>query len=341
MPRQKAVTLALFLATAYVPTLAAQHTYGAAPGALNFTQGQVNIDGRPLSADPSSATHQLQVGQTLATANGSADLLLASGALLRVGANSTVRMVAADAGRTEVQLEQGRANVSVNVVRAHDLLLVDMPEGQTQVLSPGLYTFNTATHTVRVFNGEAYAFPGTDMATDVKPITVKESHEIMLGGDRAKPARFDRDMADDDLLPWTGPKETRAVLADDGARHDGGGGWAGENSEGSAAYAPGASSFSGGYGYGDPYFGYSPYAWGPYGFYGYPFFGVGFGFWGGGFYRGGVYRGIPPLRGAGGLGGVPRGGVAGASAVGRPAVGGFAGGHSLGSGGFHGGGGHH
>ncbi len=336
MPRLKATIALLFLATASVPaSLAAQNTNGAVPGSLNFVQGQANIDGRPLDTKNFQMTQprQLRAGETLATANGSADILLAPGALLRIGEDSTVRMVATDANRTEVRVEQGRANVSVNVVRHDHLLLVDTQNGQTQLLSRGLYTFNTATNTMRVFNGEAYVFPGSDTSSAVKPVTVKESHEIILGGDRAKPEKFDREMADGDLLPWVGPTETRAALADSSLQRTGvvygdGGGY------GEASYYPGAYGFYGG----DPYYGIgSPYGWGPYGFYGYPFFGVGFGFWGGGFYRGGVYGGYPPIKGPGRFG-AAQGGYAGRTVARGGVSSGFAAGHSSG-GGFHGGGG--
>ncbi len=351
MPRLKAIVLTLFLATASVPaTLAAQNTYGAVPGSLNFVQGQANIDGRPLDtkSPPNGQPRQLRVGETLATANGSADILLAPGALLRLGEDSTVRMVAADANRTEVQLQAGRANVSVNVVRQDHLLLVDTQNGQTQMLSQGLYTFNAATHTVRVFNGEAYVFPGSDTSSAVKPVTVKESHEIVLGGEPAKPEKFDRDTADGDLLPWVGPTETRAALADSTLQHNGGGDYAG-GGYGEAGYYPGAYGFYGG---GSYYDGGSPYGWGPYGFYGYPFFGVGFGggfgyggygygygYGGGGVYRRGGFGGYPPPNGPGRIGGGVHGGYAGRGFSGRGVNGGFAGAHSTG-GGFHGGGGH-
>ena len=330
MPRLKAALVLLSLATACVPaTLRAQTTHGAVPGTINFVQGQANIDGQPITLN-TTATRQLRAGQTLAIATGSADLLLAPGALLRTGADTTVRMVAADNSRTEVRLEQGIANVSVNVVRNDHLLLVDLPNGQAQMLSRGLYAFNTATGTLRVFAGEADVFPGTDTTTAVKPLNVREGHELTLkanGSDRPKPVSFDRELADTDLLPWVGPRESQAALADATVRSSGSNyDYAGY---GSGFYGDGPTYA--GFGYGYPYgFGY-PY--GPYGLYGYPFFGVGFGFFGGGYYGGyGPYRGpIGPIRGpvpvrGGNFGGVRGGFVAG-------------GGRSFG-GGFHGGGGH-
>jgi hypothetical protein len=305
----------------------AQNTYGAVPGSLQFVQGQANVDGQPISSSTLSsnpqATRQLRAGETLATANGSADVLLAPGALLRVGHNTTVQMVAADPSRTEVRVEQGLANVSVNLVRSGDLLLVDLPGGQTQLLSNGLYALNAETGTVRVFNGEAFVFPGADTTANVKPVTVKEGHAVTLSGvpngKRPKAESFDRLAADADLLPWTGPQETHAALADSSLPRGAGYSYAG--------YGPAYGFYGDAYGYGYPYYAYG-YPWGPYGFWGYPFFGVGFGFWGGGFYGGYPVRPIGPLRGgyAGGYGRAAVGGYAGHAFAGGGGFGGFHGG---------------
>lgn len=350
MPRLKAALLLLSLATVSVPVaLRAQATDNAVPGSLNFTQGETSIDGQPLDpAHPAAPLRTLQPGQTLATENGSADLLLARGALLRLGSNSTVHMVAAEAGRTEIRLEAGRANVTVNVVRKDHLLLIDLQNGQTQILSPGLYTFNTATNTLRVFNGEAFLFPGADTTSNIKPVTVKEGHEIIVGGEEAKSEKFDRELVSDDLLPWNGPRESRAVLADAAPDYSGDGSAFVGNGYGDSFGASGFFPGTYGFGYG-PYYGLgSPFGFGPYGYGGYPFYGAGFGYWGG--YGAGYYAGTrnhyPPLKGPGSFGergpirqgmhgfpsGIPRGTVG-------PGRGPLGGGARVGGGGMHMGGG--
>lgn len=334
MPRFKATLFLLSLATAFVPaTLAAQSTNGAVPGTISFVQGQANVDGQPLHSD-STSMRQLRSGETIATANGSADILLAPGALLRLGHDTTVQMVTADPGRSEIQLEQGLINLSINTVRHDDLLLVDLPHGQTQMLSRGLYSFNSADSTIRVFNGEADVFPGADTRSDIKPVKLKEGHEIVLGGDRAKPAKFDREFAEADLVPWSGLQESRSALASDGGVPAAG---YGVSSYGDGGYGTAVYGFGGPYPYGSPYFAYDGfgYPWAPYGLWGYPFFGVGFGFYGGrGFY------GRPFLPGRGFYGGRV-GGYAGRGYGGGYAPHAFAGGgfHGGGFGGFHGGGG--
>ena len=284
------------------------------------------VDGQPVTSNTNTPPRALHAGETLATADGSADVMMAPGALLRLGHGTDAELITADGNRSEVRLENGRANVAVNAMRPDSLLLVDLPNGQTQVLKPGLYTFDTATETVRVFNGEADVFPGANTDTRVKPVKVKEQREVVLSDKRLHPESFDRMTAQADLLPWTGPQEAHAD-GDYGLQGNG-------QDRQNAGYAPagygyGGYAFGDGYAYGTPYLGYG---WGfPYGFYGYPYgfygypFGLGIGFGYGGFYRGFGYGGFGYR---GGLTGGYRGGLAAGHAYG----GGFAGG-------FHGGGG--
>ncbi len=331
MPRTKATALLLTLATLSVPAFA-QGTNPAvrdSSAALNYVQGQVTLDGQPVTGDLTRSPRPLHTGDTVVTTAGSADVVLAPGTLLRLANDTAAEVVAADGNRMEVRLDNGRANIDVNAMRSKSLLLVDLPEGQTQLLKPGLYTFNTETRTVRVYNGGADAFPGSDTSSNVKPVKVKENHEVMLTGDRLHAAGFDRTL-NEDLLPWSGSQEAQAAMADGAVTDQSttrftsvGYGY------GYGPYAFGAYPYAGfGPGFGYPYglYGY------PYGFYGAPFgFGLGFGF-GGGYYGRGYGYGLGR-----GYGGGVRSGIGYGSGV-RAGIAGPA--HGLAGGvGFHGGGG--
>lgn len=332
MPRIGTMTFLVSLATLCVPALA-QGTDPAVRdsfSALNYVQGQATLDGQPVTAGASTSPRSLHAGEELATTSGSADVMLTPGTLLRIGQNTDVQLVAANGNRSEVRLENGRANLAVNMLRPDSLVLVDMPNGQTQVLKKGLYTFDTSTATVRVFNGEADVFQGASTESAVKPVKVKEQHEVVLSDERVHPESFDRMMAESDLLPWTGTQEAHADgdygLQGNGSAAQGEGGFQ------PVGYGYGGGAFGdgygGGYGWGYPY-GFYGY---PYGFYGYPF-GLGIGFGYGGFYGRGFGYGGYGYRG--GYGGGFRGGVGGGRGF---SGGGFAGG-GFGGGGFHGGGG--
>jgi hypothetical protein len=254
-----------------------EHAY---PNPHNYPSGQIPQPIEP--AEPAPLT--LAPGQTIAPKT-EASVNPIEGVWLRVGAQSSVKEVARDAGKLELSVEHGLVNVSVLDPDKDMLILVDLPGGQTQVLKNGLYTFNAETNTARVLKGEALAFPATanDKAGDKpgdKPIKVKEYNKVVFSGTDVRPRDFYPEEARADLLrgPRLGPQNN----------------WAPGDVYG---YGPYGDGF---YGYPPyPYYGYAyPWSWGyPYGYpyyaWGYPW-GVSFGFgyyggWGGWGYRGGYY----------------------------------------------------
>jgi hypothetical protein len=311
MPRFKALvlttSLAILSATAF-----AQSGNQARPGTLNYIEGQASIEGRPLSST-SVANTTLQAGQVIATANGRAEILLTPGIFLRLGDDTTIQMVSTDLTHTEVRLEQGRVSVEVDQIYPQNTILIDLNKGQTQLLKPGLYTFDGATSTVRVFDGKAAVYPGADLQANIKPVDVKGGHQLALNGEPLKPQSFNKDQAQaDPLYKWSSLRsqylgEANLRLAED--------------YEGYPGFYPGWYWAGGPYGYtwlpGDGLF-WNPFG---YGFYS-PFY-----LRGGGFIYGGYGRGFYGPRGGAFYSGGFRGG----------SVGGF---HGGGGGGFHGGGGH-
>ncbi len=357
MPRTQATALLLSLATLSVPAFA-QGTNPAVRdsySALNFVQGQATLDGQPVTTNLTATPRILHPGETLATTNGTADVMLVPGSLLRLGQDTTVQIVAATNNRAEARVEAGHANAAVNALAPHSLILVDLPNGQTQMLKRGLYTFDVPSETARVFNGEALAFPGSDTSQAVKPAKVKDDHEVLFGGGRLHPAKFDAELEQSDLLPWTGAQEAHSDgyygLTNNGNEGAVGGGYLAAADYGYSPYALGLG-FGGGYPYGYGFGGYGLGGYGLYGFgypfgfgYGYPFGfgGLGYGGYGYGGYGGGYYGGRRVIGGAGLRSGSYPGYSRSASTSGfhGGAVGGFhgGGGFSGGGGGFHGGGG--
>jgi hypothetical protein len=313
MPRFKALLLALSLATLSAAAFGQIGGNIASPGTLNYIEGQASIEGRPLSSNSVGNT-ALQAGQVIATANGKAELLLTPGIFLRLGNDTTVQMISPDITHTEVQLQQGRVSVEVDQIYPQNTILIDLNKGQTQLLKPGLYNFDAAISTVRVFDGKAAVYPGENLQATVKPIDVKGGHQLVLNGETLKPQSFNKDqaMASDPLYRWSSLRsqylgEANLRLA--------------EQYEGYPGFYPGWYWAGGPFGYtwlpGDGLF-WNPFG---YGFYS-PFYLRGGGFiyggYGRGFYRGGFYGG----RAVGG--GFNSGGFRGGA---------------VGGGGFHGGGG--
>jgi len=303
------LSLAALSATAF-----GQNANSVSPGTLNYIEGQASIEGRPLPSQSVGNT-KLQAGQVLATANGKAEILLTPGIFLRLGDDSTVQVVSTDLTHTEVRLEQGRADVEVDQIYPQNTILVDLKNGQTQLLKNGLYAFDAGNATVRVFDGKAAVYPGANLQANVKPIDVKGGHQLVLNGDLVKPQGFNKDQAKaDPLYKWSSLRsnylgQANLNLAEEYAGYSG--------------FYPGWYWAGGPFGYtwlpGDGLF-WSPFG---YGFYS-PYY-----IRGGGFIYGGYGRGFY------GRGGYPAGGYHGGALRAQ----GGQGFHGGGGGGFHGGGG--
>jgi hypothetical protein len=334
MPRFKVLMLSLatLCASAF-----GQNANPASPGTLNYVEGQASIEGRALSPKSVGRT-ELQTGQFLSTANGKTEVLLTPGVFLRLGDNSTVQMVSTGLTKTEVKLDKGRANVEVDQIYKQNTILIDLSNGQTELLKKGLYTFDADSSTVRVFDGKAAVYPGTNLQTNIKPIEVKGGRQLVLTGDLTKPQHFDKDQAKTtDLYKWSSLRsaylgEANVSLASEYAgTADFTPGWYWAGGPFGYTWLPGSGLFWNPYGYGF----YSPYYLygggiiygGGYGrgFYGYP---GRYGYRGGDIHRGDGYRGGRPGVGSGRAPGSLHSGG-----------GNFHGGGGGGGGGFHGGGG--
>jgi hypothetical protein len=320
------------------PAFAQQAANQARPGTLNYVQGQASVEGRAVTARSVGRT-ELEAGQEIATANGKAEILLTPGIFLRLGADTTVRMVTPDLTHTEVRLERGRAEVEADQLYPQNRILIDQKGGQTQIVKNGLYEFDADANTVRTFDGKAAVYPGDNLRSDVKPVEVKGGRQMTMTGEAVKPVKFDRDRSQDDLYRWSSLRSQylgeanvnlAASYANYGPAYGYGGfapGWMWDSALYSYTWLPGAGPFFSPFGYGF----YSPYYLYGGGFvYGRGFYGAGYR--GGYGFHGARYGGGYSRTGASVAGG---GGYRGGAAAG----GGFHGGSVGGGGGFHGGGG--
>ncbi|MGA7472186.1 MAG: hypothetical protein WBW60_05610, partial [Candidatus Sulfotelmatobacter sp.] len=108
----------LFLAALLsVPAWASNNasSNSAVPGTVNYVEGQAYVADQPLDHNSIGKT-TLEVGQSLNTDTGKAEILLTPGVFLRVGDNTSVKMVSAGLTDTELRLDQGHAMVEVDQI---------------------------------------------------------------------------------------------------------------------------------------------------------------------------------------------------------------------------------
>jgi hypothetical protein len=319
MRRAKLILVAgMFLAAVSTPVWA---DTPARPGTVNYVEGQAATGGQSL--DAKSVGVELGEGQSITTLNGKAEILLTPGVFLRLGPNSSAKLVAAGLADTQVQLDQGHAMIEVDQIFPENHLRVLQGGFAIDLQKKGLYDFDANEHQVRIFDGEAVTTNGSHR------IEWKSGHELNLAatGD-LKAHGFDKKNFEGDLYNWSRLRSSYLAEANIGQARTyvsgpgfWGAGWYWNPWYSAYTFIPGDGFF------------YNPFGWGFYS----PFFVARapfFGFYGGG-YRTFVHY-APPAAFVGGYHGVVgyRAGVPAGSY--RSAAPAFRGGFS-GGGGFHGG----
>jgi hypothetical protein len=338
----------LFLAAVFcVPAWATASSNSAVPGTLNYVEGQVSVADQPLDHN-SIGKITVDVGQSLNTQRGKAEILLTPGVFLREGDNSSIQMMASGLADTELRLTQGHAMIEVDQIYPQNDLRIVEGDATARIMKPGLYDFDLQQNQMRVFDGEAMVQEGD------KQIKLKAGHELAVAANGPEKAdKFDKKaFSGDDLYRWSSLRSDYVAEANvDAARIVVAGGW-GPGYWGDGFWGPGWGGW-----YWDPWFSaftfmpgggifYSPFGWGFYSpglVYRAPFYGGHFFHtfnaanvraWGPGphyatssAYSRGVYTGAGAARGAFHSGPM------------TASRGGFGGGARGGEGGFHGGGG--
>jgi hypothetical protein len=177
----------------------AQNITASHSGTVNYFQGDVSIDGLQLVSHGARFS-TLKRQSVLKTGEGRAELLLTPGVILRVGANSSVRMLDSDLMHTQVQLVSGTAMVEATEsgtdVKDPPVTII-YNNFQSQPVKHGIYEISSEPAQVRVFEGEARVSVGnSDDWTKVK-----DGHQVALTAEMAS-TKFDYKIGDD-LYLWS------------------------------------------------------------------------------------------------------------------------------------------
>jgi FecR-like protein len=336
--------LVLLLATVAVNAQSEAGRNPGRPGSLNYVEGQVAIGTQAVN-DQSVGSTKLEPGQSVSTKQGKAEILLTPGAFLRLGDNTSVKMISSGLTNTEVEVQNGRAIVEVAEIHEENNLRVDLNGATTRLLKTGLYDFDADRNQVRVFDGKV------TVQENGAQVEVKDGRDLNVNaGGSVKSEKFDKKTYEDDLYNWSSLRSKYLAEA---------------NTDAAQTYVVGGNSWMGTGWYWDPWYDaytfipgdgflYSPFGWGfysPWWAYRSPFFSFGHfhhdfdhDFHGGGFHHGGDFHHGGGFDHGGGFhhggigndgGGFHRGGGPGGNGGG-----GFHHGGGAGSGGgFHGGGG--
>src|SRR6266481_6965574 len=126
---------------------------GAVPGTVNYVEGKISVDSQPLDSK-SIGSETLEPGQSVTTENGKAELLLTPGVFLRIGSNSSVKMISPGLTNTEIGIEEGEASVEVAEIHKQNDIRIDTDGVTTQLVKNGFYDFDVARNLLLVLDGE-------------------------------------------------------------------------------------------------------------------------------------------------------------------------------------------
>ncbi|MBO0797540.1 MAG: FecR domain-containing protein [Blastocatellia bacterium] len=223
------------------------------PGNLNYVEGRVLI-GNDVVDPKSVGSAEVEEGQSITTERGKAELLLTPGAFLRLGDNTSVKMISTGLTNTEVQVKKGRALIEVAEIHRENNLRVDLNGVMTEITKKGLYVFDADSNQLRVFDGKAL------VQRDSKQVEVKDGHAFILNAPLLKAEKFDEKSNRDDLYNWSSLRSKYLAEA---------------NTDAARTYVGGGLGWWGTGWYWDPWFGaytfipgsgfiYSPFGWGFY-----------------------------------------------------------------------------
>lgn len=275
--------LSCWLAAALVcgswATATAQNAISAKAGLVQVADGEVFVNDTAIQTKIAEFT-DLKNTDVLRTAEGRAEVLLTPGAFMRMGDNSSFRMVSSRLSDVRLEVLQGEALVEITEMLSDNAITVSLDNASFELTKGGLFAFGADPARLRVYKGEAIAVLGE------KYVRVKEGHQETFNGSEWTQSNFDTKDTDA-LYRWSQRRAENVAVANVSAARQSGnsfdsysyGGYPmlgyGYGSYGLGGYGGygmgGYGGFGGGWMY-NPYFGmftFLPFygtAWSPFGY---------------------------------------------------------------------------
>ena len=251
----------------------AQYVISAHSGVVQYVEGRAYLNNQVV--DPKFGQFpDIKEQQEFRTEEGRAEILLTPGVFLRMGENSSLRMLSNRLTDTRVEVLSGSAVVECAEVPKDNSIQLVYKGSTLSLLKKGLYRIDTEPARFRVYDGEAV------LKTDSELVTLKSGKQLDLDG-ALTAQNFDRN-DQDELYRWSDRRAGYIAQANVASASSAGGSGYGY---GGLGYSYGGLGYNyGGFGYGygflgswafNPIFGlytYLPYSGFGYSPFGYTFF---------------------------------------------------------------------
>ncbi|HEV1283952.1 MAG TPA: FecR domain-containing protein [Bryobacteraceae bacterium] len=152
----------------------AQQVISAHSGVIHFVEGQVTLEGTPVQ--PKFAEFpDVKNGQTLASQDGRAEVLLTPGVILRIGENSSFKMLSNNRSDTRLEVLSGEAVVEVGELLASNAITLVSGDVHIELIKRGLYQVSSDPAKLRVYEGEARVTGGN------QTLVARKGREVLMG----------------------------------------------------------------------------------------------------------------------------------------------------------------
>src|ERR1700719_2012303 len=151
--------LALALALTGAASVWAQTAISAHSGMIHYVEGQVQLEGQTV--EPKFGEFpEVKKGQTMATQEGRAEVLLTPGVFLRLAEDSSFKMISNRLSDTSLEVLSGSALIEVDELLKDNSIQVKVKDASVELSKKGLYRFEAEPSRLRVYDGEARVTSG-------------------------------------------------------------------------------------------------------------------------------------------------------------------------------------
>ena len=156
-------------------TAGAQAVISAHAGVVQYVEGRAFLNNQAI--EPKFGQFpDIKENQEFRTEEGRAEILLTPGVFLRLGENSSIRMLSNRLTNTRIEVLSGSAMIECNDVPKDNSIEVVYQTSAVRLDKEGLYRVDTAPARLRVFEGEAVVTDGSGQ------LTVKRGKQTNLAG---------------------------------------------------------------------------------------------------------------------------------------------------------------
>lgn len=273
----------LFLATLAAVIAPGQSIVSARSGVINFAEGDVFL-GDAAMEQKAGKFPEIREGSELRTKAGRAEVLLTPGMVLRIGPDSSIRMVSGSLIDTRVEFRHGSAVIDISEDPGATVARIIYRNYEIRFPKRGSFRLDSMPREFRVYNGEAQVGYSDEYIN--KECTLTKGQMVSLYGG-LEAASVHRSLTDG-LDEWS-MRRNQQIAADNPPPGDLNGDYDpalvlapnpfyGLSSYSSPLAIPGTGIYNPGYGYVPPFNTYGSYGYGSYGY---------------GAYYGSIYRPYP------------------------------------------------